>query len=450
MTDGSYMIFEICNVKWFPVSQNRLIIWLLDFLPVLAVNLGLPLKAVILSWSINYYLFYLICLSVVILYLKDATAGWTIIALRCFTTGPVFFNMANEMLPGAVLIIVLMSLIRNRPDVKWAVLFLLFFIAFAHPLVLVSVFMLAAFAFMVYPGLLLAKFKENKRWVYIFAALVLLRFTMAAFEPYESGKMALNADLFRAFISHLNSDYLIATIKFIGSVFTSAAVVGVLMVSYMLTAKMYKQLFWALVVIIGYSFVWLLYLNPEGVYRLNRVDHVTIRYMFPIVFFIIVSFFLHFNQQQKYMRGFLPVLLAGLLTVRFINLYSDSGFALHTVKQVEALIDIAHQKKEAKLFVRPSVSCDNVYRTNFYTASIIYSALEGRDSTVHVILPQEDKELGFIAQVAEDQFYQSKDAIYSQKWLNPEYFNLKVDKYNLLDSVYLDCVAIGAESKEGD
>jgi hypothetical protein len=258
MLDGAYMVFEMCNTGSFPLAQNRYIIWLLDFLPVAAVNLGLPLKAVIVSWSLNYFLFYLCCFLVVTFLFKDATAGWVVITLHSFTTASDYFNMANEMLPGAILIVVLFLVIKNRPTARGAILILLFFVAFAHLLVLMSLLMVSVYAAAIYTTQALKFVRQNKWWLGVFVVFAVARIVLAYLEPYENERLSPSENIIAVLSGHLTTQYIIATVTFFITVFPLASVFGVLLISYLLSKKMWWQLLWVQAILLGYTLIWLL------------------------------------------------------------------------------------------------------------------------------------------------------------------------------------------------
>jgi hypothetical protein len=440
MTDGAYMIFEMCNTGWFPQEQNRYIIWLLNFLPVLAVKLDLSIKSVIISWNLNYFLFYLTCFYFVVFRLKDEKAGWMIVGLRSFTTSTSFFNIANEILPGAVLSILLLSLIRKKPGSYMVISILLFFVAFSHLLVGVSLFLYLAYA-TITQGVAIEKTpKVYLGWFILFSLLFFIRCCMATLEPYESSRLTSFVSNWADIQHYLNHAYVKALLVFILSSFPAIFTLLLLLIVTVLADKNWLKYAGIALIIVVYMAAWITTVRPETPKLLNRFDHLTIRWFFPIAFCVVVLFVSEVYNATKYkslIRTF-PVVVFILLLVRFSTLYNNSYLATNTVQQYELLIDYALKMKVRKCYVPFSVTCPNTYTTDFYVASLVYSSIKSPDSCVHII-PAKSRDISALAKVGEQELYQSIDRTIPVSVLNPEYFRLPEEDYEYLPVGSIDC-----------
>jgi hypothetical protein len=436
MIDGSYMVFEMCNKSWFPDAQNRYIIWLLDLLPVTAINLQLPLKAIILLWYVNYFLFYLVCFCYVTIGLKDVTAGWIVIGLQLFTISTCFFNIANEMLPGAVLAIVVFSSLKRFNKAQISVYFLLFFIVFSHLLVIVSILIFLIFECLQNRSRIKYLAQKYSLLIQVFALLTTVRLIVAFLDPYENSHLAFSNAQLHSFADHFNWLYLSHVAKFIITTFPEVVIMLLVLTVALLMHRKITSIFGVFLFTTGYVLFWLYYLNPETSEQLNRFNHVNVRWLFPPVFLIVVLFFVYTERMQISRYFYVGILI--LAGSSFFHLSNDASRAVNTVKQYKTLIHCAHDKEISKCYALRNLENEDVYYVDFYTSSMIYSALNGADSAVHIVLAQSE-ELADISHMKKDEFYLSKEHIISQAELNKKYFNLREDNYKLLSSNYLDC-----------
>ena len=57
-SDASSYLFGVVNNEWFYTERGRIVIWLSQWLPLLAVWFGLPMKAVLIAHSLGHVLFF--------------------------------------------------------------------------------------------------------------------------------------------------------------------------------------------------------------------------------------------------------------------------------------------------------------------------------------------------------------------------------------------------------
>lgn len=152
MIDATSFLFTITNDEWFPSSQQREVMYLQQFFPVIMVKLGASLKTVMISYVVNNYLLYFIIFSIIVLFLRDIYAAIFFLIVQIGASPVSYFLIGAELIPGCALAILLISTLLNIDHIKHKktayllTLTLVFLTIRSHPLVTVCFFaMLAIF-----------------------------------------------------------------------------------------------------------------------------------------------------------------------------------------------------------------------------------------------------------------------------------------------------------------
>ncbi|GIV33326.1 MAG: hypothetical protein KatS3mg031_0861 [Chitinophagales bacterium] len=446
IADGAFMVFEMCNTAWFPQAQNRLIILILDVLPVLAVNLNFSLKAVILSWILNYFIFYTICFGITALVLKDFLAAGILLATYAFTLSACFYNVANEIQPAAVLAVTAFSAIRNRGMQsiwRYVIYVMIFFIAFSHPLVGVALFLTAIWLTLWDYSSVVAALKKYYLLVLVFSSMLVLRMILATQNTYESFRLQVSPEMFTDFLTHLNFHYLRATAHFMLSAFPTLTVLLFSFIAIQLYRRAWRTLTVCLILTFAYTVVWFFYVNPQTPWLLNRYDHLTIRWYFPAAFLVVVSFFRTITtlpEQTALRKGF-NLLLIVLLLFQLYWLHGTALLAQNTVRQYELLFAAARQQEGSKFYIPEEATCRWVYRSQVFVSSLVYSALAAPDSSLHIIIANTAHEKP-VLQNPSDKILLSRNYSVSVYKLNKNYFKLHSGPYRRLETDLSECTGM--------
>ncbi|WP_276132601.1 hypothetical protein [Polluticoccus soli] len=189
--DHAYYLFEIITTEGFAIFHYRFIAAAIELFPYLAVKASLPLKQVMLAYSVNIVIFHLLCYLVCGL-LKDYKAAIGLLLFHVLFATHTFYFTISEMIQATVLLFPLLALVRryeiarNRWLTAVFIVLLIPVIAFAHPLMIFPVgFMLVFFW-------LDSKEPVSIRtvlWVGGVYAAVLLFKNLFLKEPYDAGAM---------------------------------------------------------------------------------------------------------------------------------------------------------------------------------------------------------------------------------------------------------------------
>ena len=113
--DGAYYLFDIIQ-SGTPNISGRYSALLTQILPWLAILLGLPLKVVLLLYSISFtlvfYLIYLLC----VYRLKSDAAGIAIILSLCLCVRDSFYYPVSEIFLGLVLSALFFAWLYHQKD----------------------------------------------------------------------------------------------------------------------------------------------------------------------------------------------------------------------------------------------------------------------------------------------------------------------------------------------
>ncbi len=185
LADSGYYLLRMINQGWLRVEHHRYILALSQFLPWLGVTAGLPLKAILILYSLNHVLFPLSVFLILTIHYKKHFHGYLLVFLQIsgITTG--FYVPMFEMYYAAPLLLLLDAALNSESGSgRWIViLFSSLFILSSHP---VSAILL--FALLVY------KFLNDRNFIWPeYLALFLIFVIITLFKiihpsEYEAGK----------------------------------------------------------------------------------------------------------------------------------------------------------------------------------------------------------------------------------------------------------------------
>lgn len=185
LADSGYYLLRMINQGWPRVEHHRYILALSQFLPWLGVTAGLPLKTILILYSLNHVLFPLSVFLILTIHYKKHFHGYLLVFLQIsgITTG--FYVPMFELYYAAPLLLLLDAALNSESGTKrWIViLFSSFFILSSHP---VSVILLLAI-----PA---SKYLNDKKIIWPeYLVLILIFATITLFKTiqpseYEAGK----------------------------------------------------------------------------------------------------------------------------------------------------------------------------------------------------------------------------------------------------------------------
>ncbi len=100
-TDNAYGTLTIINTENFIIPHYRYPLVLTQFLPIVAIKFGASIKAVIIAYSINFYLLYYACFLLAVYAYKNIKVALLILLGLLVTTSEIFF-LQTEIAHGLI------------------------------------------------------------------------------------------------------------------------------------------------------------------------------------------------------------------------------------------------------------------------------------------------------------------------------------------------------------
>ena len=203
--DGGFQLVEIINEKSFKIYHNRPTHPFTQILALIAIYLKLPLKWVMMAFSINFILFFAGVYHLIVRYFKNDYLGWVQIFFFTLLVLDRFYFLTSELFQGMSLLCLWFAIILRFPDFKkngvlLCLMILLIPIIFNHKLLAAFFLFFWAFFFLQTPDLRKFKYFLLLIWMFIIA-LVRSRFFT---NWYEKGKKVEFWDNFDQYYPNLH------------------------------------------------------------------------------------------------------------------------------------------------------------------------------------------------------------------------------------------------------
>ena len=142
-SDASSYLFGVVNNEWFYTERGRIIIWLSQWFPLLAVWAGLSMKSVLIAHSLGHVLFFYSIFLLGHFYYRKVHIGALMLVIQTLAVTEAYFAWPyGEVYYGVALVVVLILMISDeRPFEYWSAAFITavcLFLVMGHPLVLPS------------------------------------------------------------------------------------------------------------------------------------------------------------------------------------------------------------------------------------------------------------------------------------------------------------------------
>ncbi|MGZ3864484.1 MAG: hypothetical protein ACXVPN_14600 [Bacteroidia bacterium] len=145
--DSSYFIFKPINNSWFYSEHKRFLLTACQVLPLIGSYMGLPLKIVLILYSLNHVFFFFALFLLLVLKLDDVYGGMAIMGVLVLNFLGLYAQPYLETWYATGLAVVFYSLLRsdkNSTPILLLIVLLEITIIFSHPenIILVAIFTL--------------------------------------------------------------------------------------------------------------------------------------------------------------------------------------------------------------------------------------------------------------------------------------------------------------------
>jgi hypothetical protein len=187
LVDSGYYLLRMINHGWPWVEHQRYILVLSQILPWLGVVFQLPMKVILLLYSLNHVLFPLLVFYLTVKIYNKPIAGFVLLLFQTAGLITGFFVPMFELYYAGSLLVLFVSALYSHKSLTSNLILIIsgFFIISSHPIGIVLLFMVMVIHFL--------KHKWEKVSIYgvivtITLAVLLLKYFNAS--EYESGKTA--------------------------------------------------------------------------------------------------------------------------------------------------------------------------------------------------------------------------------------------------------------------
>jgi hypothetical protein len=181
--DAAHYLLEIILRKSFFIAHLRPIGFVSQVLPVIGIWLNVPLKWLMVLYSVGDVLYYYLIFLLLIFYFKNQRATLWFFVIYLSTLAYSFFCPVTELLQGLVLLPVVYCLMEKEGVVSQIWIYILsLLIVFSHPLLFIPLGALLAFYFF-------RSKLEKKQWLLASWFIVLLAVKFLTLDIYDSQKV---------------------------------------------------------------------------------------------------------------------------------------------------------------------------------------------------------------------------------------------------------------------
>jgi len=389
--DSAYQLFEMIKQGGFHQNVRRYSMYFAELLPLLAIKLNLPLKTVILSYSLSFtligYGFWLLTTYV----LKNRYVG-IIMLLIMIGMKHTFFHTISEtfqlMFFGAFLYAWITSRFAEKKEMKYKILYysiallMMTLCMFIHPVALFFLIFIAGVF------ILNNKFSNQEKTI---ITILMLGIISLKYFTIEQGSHDTDYNMeLREFLGHCINIYRISSTKwfvlhFIEFYWAPALLLVVALVHY-IRNKQYRNLCFYF----GFTFFFMiitlvLYYNPDS--EIGRE-----RSFLPLVFFCGLPFMKDiFPKLSLKWSNVFFIGLTLLIGIGFVKIAAAGTSYSERLKKIDEIVAFANKTGQKKLVMDKELSHTIFPFYNWATGfeSMMYSAVLSPDSTVNFYIEEE-------------------------------------------------------------
>lgn len=289
LLDNSFFLFEMIKDETFSIQRNRFIAALPELLPLLAIKLSLPLKAVMITYSAGFMVYHFSC-YVLCGVLKNYKLALILLLTHTIMTAHTFFWHLSELQAGISLLFPLLALMLGTPKkIQSLLLYPLLLagiitIVFSHPMIIVPCSYAVVFLWLTNGAVI------NKRLFaatnILFAIILALQLTLFV-DKYEAHNMG-HINNFIALYPNYFSQYSVQ--RFVVNIpilyYWLPVLLTVVIVAYIIQRKWLKLVIVTLGSLAAFLLVALAYpsYDTPDLYRENMYIPIALMLAFPLVY----------------------------------------------------------------------------------------------------------------------------------------------------------------------
>ena len=342
IADSGYYLMRMVNAGMPWSEHGRFILIFSQLLPWLGASLNLPMKAILLLYSLNHVLFHFLIFYLVAYHYKNTGAGILIILLQVAGLVTGFLVPMFELYYAASMLVLFTAILFNRrlkTSHQLIMLFLAFFILSSHPVGIAMLIIVVGF-YIIENG-----FKNRRFYLYLgllLAGLILYKYFTAT--EYESGKTA--AILQNLSSGKYNTAYFSGLAGFLLKNYYSIIPIVVAITLLMINRRWYKKLWFYLFSILAFAILSML---NTGTFDFSRYNE---QVWFPVVFVVCFPLMLGLTNNIGRKAGlFLSLLFIAFIGFRLFLITENALVYTQRTDRMQQVIQTAWQFESRKFIV---------------------------------------------------------------------------------------------------
>ena len=423
LADSGYYLMRMVNSRMPWSEHGRFILIFSQLLPWLGVSLHLPMKAILLMYSLNHVLFHLLVFYLVVYRYRNTGAGILIILLQVAGLVTGFLVPMFELYYAASMLVLFAAILfsgrLNIPH-QLIMLFLAFFIMSSHPVGIVMLIMVVGY------NVIENGFKHRLFYLYLgllLAGLMLFKYFTAS--EYESGKTAAILQDFSS--GKYNAVYFSGLASFLLKNYFSIALIALVITLLMINRRWYKQIWLYLFSILALA---ILSIFNTGNFDFSRYNE---QVWFPVVFVVCFPLMLRLTNNIGRKAGlFLSLLFIAFIGFRLFLITDNAMIYTKRTDRMQQVIEQAQQIEGRKFIVDDALLVEGGIpgpNWSYPIETMFLSAENGKTQCISICTTEDYYYNEVYKQLNSTNYLFRRFEVEPLSYLNPRYFMLDTGKY---------------------
>lgn len=258
MMDTSFQLFQVLQKNSFAIQAYRFGAVFTQIFPLVASWLGLSMKAVAISYSIGFEVFYAVCFFIILLWFKNERMAMSLLFFDTIMVAHSFFWIQCELIQGVAFTLVYLAMIEHefrKENLSFSFVFLSPFmiitIIFFYPLLAFVLLFGIIYLWLVYEK------KKTKTLLVIIAAYLVLFVLKSLFfnSAYDDAATSRIKNIIKIFPHYIGMQSNKNFIKYCIDDYYLVPALLLINTIILLIQRKYQQLFAMLIFFFGFLFV---------------------------------------------------------------------------------------------------------------------------------------------------------------------------------------------------
>lgn len=433
--DSAYYTFHIITYQDFFIKHERYITYLSQWMPLLAIELGLSLKGVLISYSASFTLWFYLIFLLIAHGFRNAEGGLFMALAFGLTMRYKYYAAISELVFAIALAALLLSWL-TRPGARkpglnlrmhWGVAVLLAAMMFvSHPIIILPVLV-----FLGYDIIYHKKWKDWPNWgvVLLLIGAYTLKYLAIKKDPYEAKRLDIFQNVSDVLLNFRELKIYEILLWYFDTEYTFPFVVFLVVVSIVF----YQRKYLAGTFILLASLAWFVLNLITYAYLEDKILIMLDGYL--ALFGLIWATPIYFLLKSQKFKLPASIVLSVLVIFSLHRIYNKHTFFKQRLDNIQQTLDRYVTDEERKFIVLPeNFNWESMwYPYELPHESLMLSAIKGPEHAATIFVNYEYRPLeGFLQDSAH--FLQFNSPV-PKVWLPHQYFQLPNNHYKVIEEV---------------